>query len=104
VEKVTETDGVAQQSGLTADTKAMGIIKLKLFDDAVPATARIFRELAVGSNGYGYTETVFHRVVPNCIIQGGIIFYTDATGERVVYEKTFAGEWNYTSWGETLVK
>jgi len=41
----------------------MGIIKQKLFDDVVPVTARIFRELAVGLNGYGYNEIVFHRVV-----------------------------------------
>jgi peptidylprolyl isomerase len=102
VEKAVEADAVTQPSASTVDTTAMGIIKLKLFDDVVPVTARIFRELAVGSNGYGYAQSVFHRVVQNCIIQGGIILYTDAAGEHVVYEKTFAGELNQICCGQTL--
>ena len=91
MEKIWDVNNNTQLTGLITHEESMGIIKFKLFDDIVPETARIFRGLAEGKDGYGYDGTDFHRVVPNCVIQGGIIYVDDAEGS-VIYERTFLGE------------
>ena len=45
-----------------------GIIKIELYPDAAPFTVQNFVKLA--EIGY-YNNTIFHRVVPNFVIQGG---------------------------------
>ncbi|MBL8016189.1 MAG: peptidylprolyl isomerase [Ignavibacteria bacterium] len=45
-----------------------GLIKLELYPDAAPFTVQNFIKLA--EIGY-YDNTIFHRVVPNFVIQGG---------------------------------
>lgn len=39
-----------------------GRIVYKLYDDITPKTSRNFRELATGINGFGYANSIFHRV------------------------------------------
>lgn len=46
----------------------LGIIKIELYPDAAPFTVQNFVKL--GEKGY-YNNTIFHRVVPNFVIQGG---------------------------------
>jgi len=41
-----------------------GRITFRLFDGVVPQTARNFRELSTGQNGYGYKGSRFHRIIP----------------------------------------
>ena len=69
---------------LTATLRTnQGIIKIRLFPDHAPKTVRNFTELARGerewtdprtrkaSTGRLYDGTIFHRVIPNFMIQGG---------------------------------
>lgn len=46
----------------------MGIMKIKLFDDKAPKTAKNFKDLV--SKGF-YDGIIFHRVIKNFMIQGG---------------------------------
>ncbi|ORY88815.1 cyclophilin-like domain-containing protein [Leucosporidium creatinivorum] len=74
------------------DGQALGRVEFKLFDDVVPKTARNFRELATGQNGYGYEGSGFHRVIPNFMLQGGDFTRHNGTGGKSIYGEKFADE------------
>lgn len=59
------------QFDITINDQPAGRIVFKLYDDVVPKTARNFRELATGQNGFGYQGSGFHRIIPNFMLQGG---------------------------------
>ncbi|MEO0996125.1 MAG: peptidylprolyl isomerase [Pseudomonadota bacterium] len=49
-------------------TTTLGDIRIELLDDAAPLTTENFRQYV--TDGF-YADTVFHRVIPNFMIQGG---------------------------------
>ena len=79
------------QFDITINGQPAGRIVFKLFDDVVPKTARNFRELATGQNGYGYAGSKFHRVIPQFMLQGGDFTRGDGTGGKSIYGEKFAG-------------
>ncbi|KAF8530262.1 peptidyl-prolyl cis-trans isomerase cyclophilin type [Hysterangium stoloniferum] len=72
--------------------KPAGRITFRLFDDVVPKTARNFRELTTGQNGYGYKGSLFHRIIPQFMIQGGDFDKHNGTGGRSIYGQSFLDE------------
>ncbi|KAI0716218.1 cyclophilin-like domain-containing protein [Earliella scabrosa] len=48
-----------------------GRIVFRLFDDVCAVTARNFHELATGQNGFGYSQSYFHPVVPQMRTRDG---------------------------------
>ncbi|ETW76945.1 hypothetical protein HETIRDRAFT_422294 [Heterobasidion irregulare TC 32-1] len=70
----------------------LGRIVFKLYDTICPNTARNFRELATGHQGFGYAGSTIHRIIPEFMIQGGDITQRDGSGGRSIYGPTFPDE------------
>ncbi len=64
----------------------LGTIELELFDDDAPKTVANFRKLAGDSF---YDGTIFHRVIPDFMIQGGCPKGTGTGGPGYTFEDEF---------------
>src|ERR687890_104058 len=69
-------------SEATLHTNA-GEIKVELFDDDAPKTVENFRKLA--GDGF-YDDLIFHRVIPDFMIQGGCPEGTGTGGPGYTFE------------------
>jgi len=68
-------------------------MKFKLYDDVVPLTCKNFRVLSTsGVNGKTYKNSIFHRVIPEFMIQGGDITHGNGLGSISIYGEKFEDE------------
>jgi len=85
---VLATDKVTYRPPNVLFETSMGAFMVELYWDHAPRTCRNFAELA--NRGY-YNDVVFHRIVPDFVIQGGDPSGTGRGGTSI-YGDTFADE------------
>eukprot|EP00656_Telonema_subtile_P006232 TRINITY_DN1285_c0_g2_i1.p1 TRINITY_DN1285_c0_g2~~TRINITY_DN1285_c0_g2_i1.p1 ORF type:complete len:254 (-),score=102.58 TRINITY_DN1285_c0_g2_i1:179-940(-) len=74
------------------DGEAIGRIVMRLRNDVAPKTCENFRQLCIRDEGEGFVKSIFHRVIPGFMCQGGDFTNHNGTGGKSIYGEKFEDE------------
>jgi peptidylprolyl isomerase len=79
---------------VTQDAKHIGTMEFTLYDNECPKTCQNFRLLCTGQNEgrYTYRKSIFHRIIPGFMAQGGDFTHHNGMGGRSIYGAKFPDE------------
>ncbi|CCF58106.1 hypothetical protein KAFR_0D04580 [Kazachstania africana CBS 2517] len=73
--------------------KSMGRIVMGLYGDVVPKTVENFYQLTISKDAnLGFINSIFHRVIPDFMIQGGDFTHHSGIGGKSIYGNRFPDE------------
>lgn len=76
--------------------ESIGRIVMGLYGDVVPKTVENFYQLTISKDSkMGFVDSIFHRVIPNFMIQGGDFTHRSGIGGTSIYGDRFPDE-NFT--------
>merc|ERR1712071_325038 len=85
---------VKVKKGKETVNKNVGRISMRLFEDVVPRTCANFTALCTHEKGekIGFKNSVFHRIIPDFMLQGGDFIHADGSGSLSIYGEKFEDE------------
>jgi len=71
----------------------LGRVTFGLYGSVVPKTVENFRKLTISNDeSFGYINSIFHRIIPDFMVQGGDFTHRSGIGGKSIFGAKFPDE------------